>query len=130
MGDSKDYVGTVIDIALQPVEPSGILLHSTLPNLPQRQQVSHKGTYGRTHHRWRSVTGWAWHGRAAIAASAKVETVVQAKSPLLVMVIFIQPLSPLLPQCHDRRFTISLASSSWINAVDVLPMAWVWVGIK
>lgn len=46
MGDSKDYVGTVIDVPLLPVEQSGILLHSTLPNLPRRQQVSHKGTYG------------------------------------------------------------------------------------
>jgi len=46
MGDSKDYVGTVIDLPLLPVEQSGILLHSTLPNLPRRQQVSHKGTYG------------------------------------------------------------------------------------
>ena len=46
IGDSKDYVGTVIDVPLLPIEQSGILLHSTLPNLPQRQQVSHKGTYG------------------------------------------------------------------------------------
>ncbi|MDK1669087.1 NAD(P)H-hydrate dehydratase [Moraxella osloensis] len=46
MGDSKDYVGAVIDVPLLPIEQSGILLHSTLPNLPQRQQVSHKGTYG------------------------------------------------------------------------------------
>jgi len=46
IGDSKDYVGSVIDVPLLPIEQSGILLHSTLPNLPQRQQVSHKGTYG------------------------------------------------------------------------------------
>ena len=46
IGDSKDYVGTVIDVPLLPIEQSGILLHTKLPNLPQRQQVSHKGTYG------------------------------------------------------------------------------------
>ena len=46
IGDSKDYVGTVIDVPLLPVEQSSILLHTKLPNLPQRQQVSHKGTYG------------------------------------------------------------------------------------
>ena len=46
MGDSKDYVGAVIDVPLLPVELSSILLHTKLPNLPQRQQVSHKGTYG------------------------------------------------------------------------------------
>lgn len=46
IGGSKDYVGSVIDVPLLPIEQSGILLHSTLPNLPQRQQVSHKGTYG------------------------------------------------------------------------------------
>lgn len=76
MGDSKDYVGTVIDVPLLPVEPSGILLHTNLPNLPQRQQVSHKGTYGHVliigGNRIQDGHGMA--GAAILAASAALSS--------------------------------------------------------
>ena len=76
MGDSKDYVGTVIDVPLLPVEPSGILLHTKLPNLPQRQQVSHKGTYGHVliigGNRLQDGHGMA--GAAILAASAALSS--------------------------------------------------------
>ena len=76
LGDSKDYVGTVIDVPLLPVDPSGILLHCTLPNLPQRQQVSHKGTYGHVliigGNRLQDGHGMA--GAAILAASAALSS--------------------------------------------------------
>ena len=76
LGDSKDYVGTVIDVPLLPVEPSGILLHTNLPNLPQRQQVSHKGTYGHVliigGNRLQDGHGMA--GAAILAASAALSS--------------------------------------------------------
>ncbi len=76
IGDSKDYVGTVIDVPLLPVEPSGILLHTNLPNLPQRQQVSHKGTYGHVliigGNRLQDGHGMA--GAAILAASAALSS--------------------------------------------------------
>jgi hydroxyethylthiazole kinase-like uncharacterized protein yjeF len=76
MGDSKDYVGIVIDVPLLPVEQSGILLHSTLPNLPQRQQVSHKGPYGHVliigGNRLQDGHGMA--GAAILAASAALSS--------------------------------------------------------
>lgn len=76
IGDSKDYVGTVIDVPLLPVEQSGILLHSLLPNLPQRQQVSHKGTYGHVliigGNRLQDGHGMA--GAAILAASAALSS--------------------------------------------------------
>lgn len=76
MGDSKDYVGTVIDVPLLPIEQSGILLHSLLPNLPQRQQVSHKGTYGHVliigGNRLQDGHGMA--GAAILAASAALSS--------------------------------------------------------
>lgn len=76
MGGSKDYVGTVIDVPLLPVEPSGMLLHCTLPNLPQRQQVSHKGTYGHVliigGNRLQDGHGMA--GAAILAASAALSS--------------------------------------------------------
>ena len=76
MGDSKDYVGAVIDVPLLPVELSSILLHSTLPNLPQRQQVSHKGTYGHVliigGNRLQDGHGMA--GAAILAASAALSS--------------------------------------------------------
>ena len=76
MGDSKDYVGTVIDVPLLPVEQSGILLHTNLPNLPQRQQVSHKGTYGHVliigGNRLQDGHGMA--GAAILAASAALSS--------------------------------------------------------
>ena len=76
IGDSKDYVGTVIDVPLLPVEPSGMLLHCTLPNLPQRQQVSHKGTYGHVliigGNRLQDGHGMA--GAAILAASAALSS--------------------------------------------------------
>lgn len=72
LGDSKDYVGSVIDVPLLPIEPSGMLLHTNLPNLPQRQQVSHKGTYGHVliigGNRLQDGHGMA--GAAILAASA------------------------------------------------------------
>lgn len=76
IGDSKDYVGTVIDVPLLPVEQSGILLHTKLPNLPQRQQVSHKGTYGHVliigGNRLQDGHGMA--GAAILAASAALSS--------------------------------------------------------
>lgn len=76
IGDSKDYVGTVIDVPLLPIEKSGILLHSLLPNLPQRQQVSHKGTYGHVliigGNRLQDGHGMA--GAAILAASAALSS--------------------------------------------------------
>nr|WP_313092102.1 NAD(P)H-hydrate dehydratase [Moraxella sp. CTOTU48268] len=76
MGDSKDYVGSVIDVPLLPVEQSGILLHYLLPNLPQRQQVSHKGTYGHVliigGNRLEDGHGMA--GAAILAASAALNS--------------------------------------------------------
>ncbi len=76
MGDSKDYVGTVIDVPLLPVGQSGILLHTKLPNLPQRQQVSHKGTYGHVliigGNRLQDGHGMA--GAAILAASAALSS--------------------------------------------------------
>lgn len=76
IGDSKDYVGSVIDVPLLPVEQSGILLHSLLPNLPQRQQVSHKGTYGHVliigGNRLQHGHGMA--GAAILAASAALSS--------------------------------------------------------
>ena len=76
IGDSKDYVGTVIDVPLLPVEQSGILLHTNLPNLPQRQQVSHKGTYGHVliigGNRLQDGHGMA--GAAILAASAALSS--------------------------------------------------------
>ncbi|HBI49218.1 MAG TPA: NAD(P)H-hydrate dehydratase, partial [Moraxellaceae bacterium] len=76
MGNSKDYVGTVIDVPLLPVEQSGILLHTKLPNLPQRQQVSHKGTYGHVliigGNRLQGGHGMA--GAAILAASAALSS--------------------------------------------------------
>lgn len=76
IGDSKDYVGTVIDVPLLPIEQSGILLHSLLPNLPQRQQVSHKGTYGHVliigGNRLQDGHGMA--GAAILAASAALSS--------------------------------------------------------
>lgn len=76
IGDSKDYVGSVIDVPLLPIEQSGILLHSTLPNLPQRQQVSHKGTYGHVliigGNRLQDGHGMA--GAAILAASAALSS--------------------------------------------------------
>lgn len=76
IGDSKDYVGTVIDVPLLPVEQSSILLHCTLPNLPQRQQVSHKGTYGHVliigGNRLEDGHGMA--GAAILAASAALSS--------------------------------------------------------
>lgn len=76
LGDSKDYVGTVIDVPLLPVEPSGIFLHTNLPNLPQRQQVSHKGTYGHVliigGNRLQDGHGMA--GAAILAASAALSS--------------------------------------------------------
>ena len=76
MGNSKDYVGSVIDVPLLPVEQSGILLHTNLPNLPQRQQVSHKGTYGHVliigGNRLQDGHGMA--GAAILAASAALSS--------------------------------------------------------
>lgn len=76
IGDSKDYVGTVIDVPLLPVEQSSILLHTKLPNLPQRQQVSHKGTYGHVliigGNRLQDGNGMA--GAAILAASAALSS--------------------------------------------------------
>lgn len=76
IGDSKDYVGAVIDVPLLPIEQSGILLHSLLPNLPQRQQVSHKGTYGHVliigGNRLQDGHGMA--GAAILAASAALSS--------------------------------------------------------
>lgn len=76
IGDSKDYVGTVIDVPLLPVEPSGIFLHPKLFNLPQRQQVSHKGTYGHVliigGNRLQDGHGMA--GAAILAASAALSS--------------------------------------------------------
>ena len=76
MGDSKDYVDTVIDVPLLPIEQSGILLHSLLPNLPQRQQVSHKGKYGHVliigGNRLQDGHGMA--GAAILAASAALSS--------------------------------------------------------
>ncbi|GGL90709.1 NAD(P)H-hydrate epimerase [Streptomyces cinereus] len=76
MGDSKDYIGSVIDVPLLPIEQSGILLHCTLPNLPQRQQVSHKGTYGHVliigGNRLQDGHGMA--GAAILAASAALSS--------------------------------------------------------
>ena len=76
IGDSKDYVGTVIDVPLLPVEQSSILLHTNLPNLPQRQQVSHKGTYGHVliigGNRLQDGHGMA--GAAILAASAALSS--------------------------------------------------------
>ena len=76
IGDSKDYVGTVIDVPLLPIEQSGILLHSLLPNLPQRQQVSHKGKYGHVliigGNRLQDGHGMA--GAAILAASAALSS--------------------------------------------------------
>ena len=76
MGDSKDYVGAVIDVPLLPVELSSILLHTKLPNLPQRQQVSHKGTYGHVliigGNRLQDGHGMA--GAAILAASAALSS--------------------------------------------------------
>ena len=76
IGDSKDYVGSVIDVPLLPIEQSGILLHCTLPNLPQRQQVSHKGTYGHVliigGNRLQDGHGMA--GAAILAASAALSS--------------------------------------------------------
>ncbi|AME00468.1 hypothetical protein A9Z64_09855 [Moraxella osloensis] len=76
IGDSKDYVGTVIDVPLLPVEQSSILLHTKLPNLPQRQQVSHKGTYGHVliigGNRLQDGHGMA--GAAILAASAALSS--------------------------------------------------------
>lgn len=76
IGDSKDYVGTVIDVPLLPVEQSGILLHTKLPNLPQRQQVSHKGTYGHVLIIGgnRSQDGHGMAGAAILAASAALSS--------------------------------------------------------
>ena len=76
IGNSKDYVGTVIDVPLLPVEQSSILLHTKLPNLPQRQQVSHKGTYGHVliigGNRLQDGNGMA--GAAILAASAALSS--------------------------------------------------------
>ena len=76
LGDSKDYVGSVIDVPLLPIEPSGMLLHTNLPNLPQRQQVSHKGTYGHVliigGNRLQDGHGMA--GAAILAASAALSS--------------------------------------------------------
>ena len=76
LGDSKDYVGTVIDVPLLPIEQSGILLHTKLPHLPQRQQVSHKGTYGHVliigGNRLQDGHGMA--GAAILAASAALSS--------------------------------------------------------
>ena len=76
IGDSKDYVGSVIDVSLLPIEQSGILLHTKLPNLPQRQQVSHKGTYGHVliigGNRLQDGHGMA--GAAILAASAALSS--------------------------------------------------------
>ena len=76
IGDSKDYVGSVIDVPLLPIEQSGILLHTKLPNLPQRQQVSHKGTYGHVliigGNRLQDGHGMA--GAAILAASAALSS--------------------------------------------------------
>lgn len=76
IGNSKDYVGTVIDVPLLPVEQSSILLHTKLPNLPQRQQVSHKGTYGHVliigGNRLEDGHGMA--GAAILAASAALSS--------------------------------------------------------
>lgn len=76
IGDSKDYVGTVIDVPLLPIEQSGILLHTNLPNLPQRQQVSHKGTYGHVLIIGgnRSQDGHGMAGAAILAASAALSS--------------------------------------------------------
>lgn len=76
IGDSKDYVGSVIDVPLLPIEQSGILLHSLLPNLPQRQQVSHKGTYGHVLIIGgnRSQDGHGMAGAAILAASAALSS--------------------------------------------------------
>lgn len=76
IGDSKDYVGTVIDVPLLPIAQSDILLHCTLPNLPQRQQVSHKGTYGHVLIIGgnRSQDGQGMAGAAILAASAALSS--------------------------------------------------------
>ena len=46
LGDSKDYVGHIIDVPMLPMAHPAMYLHIQLPAIPKRQQVSHKGTYG------------------------------------------------------------------------------------
>lgn len=46
LANSKDYVGQIIDIPLLPIGDSKVYLHTQLPTIPKRQQVSHKGSYG------------------------------------------------------------------------------------
>lgn len=46
LGNSKDHVGHIIDVPMLPITPPTMYLHTQLPAMPKRQQVSHKGTYG------------------------------------------------------------------------------------
>lgn len=121
LGDSKDYVGTVIDVPLLPVEPSGILLHTNLPNLPQRQQVSHKGTYGHVliigGNRLQDGHGMA--GAAILAASAALSSgagkvTVACHSDFHSAIITALP-NAMTADLHNIASVIEL-----INAVDVV----------
>lgn len=121
LGDSKDYVGTVIDVPLLPVEQSGILLHSLLPNLPQRQQVSHKGTYGHVliigGNRLQDGHGMA--GAAILAASAALSSgagkvTVACHSDFHSAIITALP-NAMTADLHNIASIIEL-----INAVDVV----------
>ena len=121
LGDSKDYVGTVIDVPLLPIEQSGILLHSLLPNLPQRQQVSHKGTYGHVliigGNRLQHGHGMA--GAAILAASAALSSgagkvTVACHSDFHSAIITALP-NAMTADLHNIASIIEL-----INAVDVV----------
>ena len=121
MGDSKDYVGTVIDVPLLPIEQSGILLHCLLPNLPQRQQVSHKGTYGHVliigGNRLQDGHGMA--GAAILAASAALSSgagkvTVACHSDFHSAIITALP-NAMTADLHNIASVIEL-----INAVDVV----------
>ena len=121
MGDSKDYVGSVIDVPLLPVEQSGILLHCTLPNLPQRQQVSHKGTYGHVliigGNRLQDGHGMA--GAAILAASAALSSgagkvTIACHSDFHAAIVTALP-NAMTADLHNIASVIEL-----INAVDVV----------
>jgi len=123
MGDSKDYVGTVIDVPLLPVEPSGMLLHTKLPNLPQRQQVSHKGTYGHVliigGNRLQDGHGMA--GAAILAASAALSSgagkvTVACHGDFHAAIVTALP-NAMTADLHNVAGIIEL-----INAVDVVAM--------
>ena len=121
IGDSKDYVGTVIDVPLLPVEQSSILLHCTLPNLPQRQKVSHKGTYGHVliigGNRLQDGHGMA--GAAILAASAALSSgagkvTIACHSDFHAAIVTALP-NAMTADLHNIASVIEL-----INAVDVV----------